>query len=300
MATDFTGISIFIAVAEAGSFRLASERLGVTRSAVSQSIRRIEDRLGVALIQRTTRSLILTEAGRKLYDRVAPAMSDVNQAIEDAGGEARPSGTLRLAVSSIAERFLDGSLFTEFVCACPDVTLDVTITDETIDIVSEGFDAGVRLGEVLEQDMVALPVSGEQRQIAVASPGYLKLNPAPTHPRDLVGHRCIGWRPSRDVAPYRWEFTEQGRDFAVAVQPAVTTNEMRVMVNTALCGGGITCGMEELFQPYIVSGELVAVLQDYCPPFAGFYLFYPSRRNVPPKLRAFLDHVRRWRQTALR
>jgi len=299
MATDFTGIAIFIAVAEARSFRLASERLGVTRSAVSQSIRRIEDRLGVALVQRTTRSVILTEAGRKLYDRVAPAMSDVSQAIEDAGGELRPSGTLRLAVSSIAERFLDGALFTAFVSACPDVTLDVTVTDETIDIVAEGFDAGVRLGEVLEQDMVALPVSGEQRQIAVASPEYLKHHTAPTHPRDLAGHRCIGWRPSRDVAPYRWEFTEHGRDFAVAVQPAVTTNEMRVMVNTALAGGGITCGMEELFQPYIESGALVAVLQDYCPPFAGFYLFYPSRRNIPPKLRAFVDHARRWRQTAL-
>lgn len=299
MATDFNSISIFIAVAEASSFRLASERLGVTRSAVSQSIRRMEDRLGVALVQRTTRSVILTEAGRKLYDRVAPAMSDVDQAIEDVGGEARPSGTLRLAVSSIAERFLEGSLFVEFVSACPDVVLDVTVTDETVDIVAQGFDAGVRLGEVLEQDMVALSVSGEQRQITVASPSYLEKQPAPVHPRDLVRHRCIGWRPSRDVAPYRWEFTENGRDFAVAVQPAITTNEMRVMINAALRGGGITCGMEEAFQPHIESGALVAVLQEYCPPFAGFYLFYPSRRNVPPKLRAFVDHVRRWRQTAL-
>ncbi len=300
MATDYTGISIFIAVAEAGSFRLASERLGVTRSAVSQSIRRSEDRLGIALFQRTTRSVILTEAGCKLYDRVAPAMSEVAQAMEDVGGEVHPSGILRLAVSSIAERFLDGSLFVDFASAYPEVTLDVTVTDESVDIVAEGYDAGVRLGEILEQDMVALPVSREQRQIAVASPDYLARHPAPAHPRDLVGHLCIGWRPSRDVAPYRWEFTEDGRDFAVAVHPAVTTNEMRVMINTALCGGGITCGMEEIFEPHLERGTLIAVLEEYCPPFAGFYLFYPSRRNVPPKLRAFVDHVKQWRQKTIR
>ncbi|WP_421423313.1 LysR family transcriptional regulator [Agrobacterium rosae] len=300
MATDYTGISIFIAVAEAGSFRLASERLGVTRSAVSQSIRRTEDRLGVSLFQRTTRSVLLTEVGRKLYDRVAPPMSEISRAMEDVGGDTRPSGILRLAVSSIADRFLDGSLFADFNAACPDVTLDVTITDQSVDIVAEGYDAGVRLGEILEQDMVALSVSGEQRQIAVASPAYLNRNPAPAHPRELVGHTCIGWRPSNDVAPYRWEFTEDGREFAVAVHPSITTNEMRVMINTALSGGGITCGMEETFQPYLETGALVAVLEDYCPPFAGFYLFYPGRRNVPPKLRVFVDYVKRWRQTVVK
>lgn len=143
--------------------------------------------------------------------------------------------------------------------------------------------------------MIAVPVSGDQRQVVVVSPDYLVRRPAPLHPRELVRHRCIGWRPSRDVVPYRWEFTEQGPDFAVAVEPAITTNEMQVMVQAALAGGGITCGMEETFRPHLASGALVSVLEDFCPPFAGFFLYYPSRRNVAPKLRAFVDHVQAWR-----
>lgn len=295
MSIDLTGMAIFIAVAETNSFRSAAERVGVTRSAVSQAIRRMEDRLGVALVQRTTRSVTLTDAGRNLHARVAPAMNEVQHAMEAVGGETRPAGVLRLAVSSIAERFMDGTLFAGFSKVFPHVTLDVTVTDDNVDLVADGFDAGVRLGEVIDQDMVAVPVSKDQRQVVVASPEYLARHPAPAHPRDLVGHRCIGWRPSRDVAPYRWEFCEAGRDFAVAVDPVVTTNEMRVMVNAALAGGGFTCGMEEIFRPHLDSGRLVAVLDAFCPPFAGFFLCYPSRRTVPPKLRVFIEHVQRWR-----
>ncbi|GLR92830.1 MULTISPECIES: LysR family transcriptional regulator [Bradyrhizobium] len=293
MTTDLNLVAVFIAVAEAKSFRGAAERLGVTRSAVSQAIRRMEDRLGVALVQRTPRSVSLTEAGMRLHQRVAPAVAEVEQAIDGARDrDAQPTGQLRLAVSSIAERFIRGPLLAEFAHANPGVQVDVTVTDEEFDIVAEGYDAGVRLGEVIEQDMIAVPVSGDQRQLVVAAPAYLERFGAPSHPRELSQHCCIGWRPAPHVAPYRWEFGEAGREFDVAVNPRITTNDMWVMVRTACAGGGLTFGMEETFRPYIERGELVPVLEAYCPFFPGFFLYFPDRRNLPPKLRSLIDHVR--------
>lgn len=296
MAVDLNGITVFLAVAEARSFRAAAEHLGVTRPAVSQTIRRLEDRLGVALVQRTTRSVSLTEAGERLFARLAPAISEVGQALDaTADRDSAPSGLLRLAVSSIAERFISGPLLAGFADACPAVQIDVTVTDEEFDIVVEGFDAGVRLGEVIDQDMIAVPVSGEQRQGAYAAPSYIARFGRPSHPSQLAGHRCIGWRPAPDTAPYRWEFGENGREFDVAVDPQITTNDMWLMIRTACAGGGITFGMEETFRPYVSSGQLVPLLEEYRPPFAGFFLYFPNRRNLAPKLRALVEHVRRWR-----
>jgi len=297
MTPDLAGITVFVTVAEARSFRAASERLGVTRSAVSQAIRRLEERMGVVLVQRTTRSVHLTEVGERLYQSVRPALDDLGSAME-AVSEMRgqPSGIVRLTVSSIAERFLSGSLLAGFLAAYPDIQLDITVTDEEFDIVAEGFDAGVRLGEVIEQDMIAVPVSAEQRHMVVASPVYLTRHGAPAHPRDLPKHHCIGWRPNPQVAPYRWEFTESGRDFAVDVNPRVTTNDMRVMIRLACAGAGLTFGMEETFRPYIARAELVPLLEAFCPPFPGFYLYYPNRRNLPLKLRVLVDYLRKRRR----
>ncbi len=293
MSIDLAGISAFVAVAEARSCRGAAERLGVTRSAVSQAVRKLEDRLGVALVQRTTRSVSVTEAGEALLRRVGPAIAEVGLAVEAARDlEAAPSGLLRLAVSSIAERFLSGPLLAGFTAAYPGVRLDVTVTDNEFDVVAEGYDAGVRLGEVIGQDMVAVPVSGPQRQLVVAAPGYLARSGAPAHPRELPRHRCIGWRPTPRAAPYRWEFAEGGREFDVAVEPEVTTNDMWLMVRMACAGGGLTFGMEETFRPYLDRGELVPLLEAYCPAFPGFFLYFPDRRNMAPKLRALVDHVR--------
>lgn len=300
MNLDLSGIVVFLAVAEARSFRAAAERLGVTRSAVSQAIRRMEDRLGVALIHRTTRSVSLTEAGERLQQRVAPALAEVEIALDATRDrDVAPTGLLRLAVSSIAERFLSGPLLASFGHAHPGVQLDVTVTDEEFDIVAEGYDAGIRLGEVIEQDMIAVPVSGDQRQMVVAAPSYVERFGAPSHPAELSTHRCIGWRPSPEVAPYRWEFEENGREFDVAVNPRITTNDMWVMVRTACAGGGLTFGMEETFRPYLKRGELVPLLEKYCPPFPGFFLYFADRRNLAPKLRALIDHVR-YRQKAAR
>ena len=292
METDLKLLRLFLAVAEAHNFRAAADHMGVTRSAVSQGIRRLEDGLGIALVQRSTRHVRLTEAGERLYRQIAGPLSMIDSALEDTVADGPPRGLLRVAVTSIAERFLSGPLIASFAEAYPGVTLDITVTDDEADIVGAGFDAGVRLGEVIEQDMVAIPITGPQRQVVVATPDYLTRHGTPMHPRELVAHRCIGWRPAPGVAPYRWEFTENGRDFDVAVEPQITTNDMLLMVRTALANGGITIGMEETFRPYIARGELVPLLEAYLPPFPGFYLYYPSRHNQPPKLRALVEHVR--------
>ena len=296
MAIDLNAVAVFVAVAEVRGFGAAADRLGVTRSAVSQSVRKLENELGVALLRRTTRSVSLTEAGEIFYQSAQPALAAVKDAVgATRDTRARPSGLLRLAVSSIAEHFLSGPLLASFLQGYPDVRLDIVVTDEEFDIVAEGFDAGVRLGEVIEKDMVAVPVSGDQRQMVVAAPGYVTRFGAPAHPRDLPAHRCIGWRRAPGLPPYRWEFGEGGREFDVAVEPEITTNDMLLMIRMACAGAGLTFGMAETFRPWIARGELTAVLGDYCPAFPGFFLFFPSRRNLAPKLRALVDHVRLWR-----
>lgn len=295
MEPDLNSLAVFALVAEEKSFRAAADRVGVTRSAVSQTIKRLEETLGIALVQRTTRSVSLTEAGERLQAEVAPAIADMRAAIETTGNlRGLPRGQLRLAVSSIAERFLSGSFLATFAEANPEIQIDVNVTDEEFDIVAGGYDAGVRLGEVIEQDMIAVRVGGKQRQFPVCSPGYRNQFGVPSHPRDLAAHRCIGWRPAPKVAPYRWEFAERGKEFSVAVAPEITTNDMALMIKLAAAGAGITFGMEESFRLWIERGELVSILEDYCPSFAGFYLYYPSRRNVAPKLRALVDHLQRF------
>ncbi len=293
MIDRLEGLTVFLAVAETRSFRAASERLGVTRSAVSQAFQRLEDRLGVALAQRTTRSVHLTEAGEQLYAAAHSALESLGaalHAVQELRG--RPAGRLRLCVSSIAESFLTGPALPGFLAAHPAVGLDITVTDAEFDIVREGYDAGVRLGEAIDQDMIAVPVSAEQRQVTVAAPDYILQHGTPAHPRELVDHICIGWRTQVDVAPYRWEYTEDGRDFDIAVEPRVATNDIAMMVRLACSGAGLSFGMEETFRPYIERGELVPVLEQFLPPFPGFFLFFPKRQHQPAKLRALIDHFR--------
>ena len=293
MMADKNALEVFVIVAQTRNFRLAAEQLGVTRPAISQTLRRLEDRLNLSLMQRTTRTIQLTEAGQRLYAEVAPAINQLNRAISDiAELAAEPRGQLRLAISSIAERMLGGELLASFMAAYPQIELDITVTDEEFDIVDQGYDAGVRLGEVIAQDMIAVPVSAAQRQVAVASQDYLARHRTPQHPQQLIEHRCIGWRKGPGLSPYRWEFADQGREFDVAVNPQLTTNDMGVMIRTACAGGGISFGMEETFQPYIARGELVTLLDAWLPSFAGFYLYFPSRKNLAPKLRALIDHVK--------
>ena len=296
MKIDLNLLPVFIAVAEEHSFSKAAARLGVTRSAVSQGIRRLEDAFGTMLVMRTTRSVNLTEAGERLHKSLSLPVAGIEAAFDDMASDDMPRGLLRIAVTSIAEEFLSGPLIASFAAANPAVTLDIVVTDEEFDIVAAGYDAGVRLGEVIEKDMIAIPLTGKQREKVVASPSYLAANGIPVHPRELMHHRCIGWRPAPDVAPYRWPFEENGKAFDLAIEPQITTNDLRLMLRLALAGGGITLATQETFRPYIEGGQLVSLLDDFLPHFPGFYLYFPQRRNIAPKLRALIDHVREWRQ----
>lgn len=299
MKIDLNLLPLFLAVAEERSFSAAAERLGVTRSAVSQGIRRLEDTFGTLLVMRTTRSVNLTEAGERLRKSLSIPLSTIDAACEDVLSDNGPRGHLKIAVTSIAEEFLSGPLLASFAAANPAVTIDIVVTDDEFDIVAAGYDAGVRLGDVIEKDMIAVPLTGQQREVVVASPTYLAAHSAPRHPRELIRHRCIGWRPSPDIAPYRWEFEEAGIPFDVAVEPHITTNDLRLMLRLALAGGGITFATYETFRPFIEKGQLVSLLDDFLPPFPGFYLYFPQRRNMAPKLRALIEHVRQWGKTSL-
>ncbi|MGK9337399.1 LysR family transcriptional regulator [Sinorhizobium meliloti] len=295
MKIDMNLLPLFLAVAEEDNFRAAADRLGVTRSAVSQGVRRLEDAFGTTLVTRTTRSVRLTGAGERLREALSQPLSDIGAALDRVAGEDEPRGLLRIAVTSIAEQFLSGPLIASFAQTHPKVTIDITVTDEEFDIVAAGFHAGVRLGEVIEQDMIAVPLTGDQRELAVAAPAYLAVHGTPAHPRELVHHRCIGWRRAPNVAPYRWEFEENGVPFDVAVEPQITTNDLRFMLRSALCGAGITFATEDTFRPFVETDELVPLLQDFLPPFPGFFLYFPQRRNMAPKMRALIEHIRRSR-----
>ena len=298
MSEELDGIEVFVAVAEAKGFRAAGERLAVSGSAVSQALRRLEERLGVALVRRTTRSVHLTEAGQRLYAAARPALDDLRAAVAAVGelGD-EPRGTLRLHVAGAAESFLSGPLLAGFLQAHPHVRLDLFVSDEPVDIVAEGYDAGIRLGEVIDRDMIAVPVSGDLRLVVVGAPSYFARRPRPEHPRDLVDHDCINWHPTADAPPYRWEFTENGRDFSVDVRARVLTNDPALNIRLARSGAGLSLA-DDRVRDDVARGDLVPVLEEFSTPFPGFYLYYPQRRHASPALRALVDHVRGTREAS--
>jgi DNA-binding transcriptional LysR family regulator len=292
MGQDLNAVAMFAAVAEARGFRTAGKRLGVSGSAVSQAVRRLEEQVGIALVQRTTRSVRLTEAGERYYAAVRPALEEMREAATAVGEMAgHPRGTLRLNVSSAAEHFLGGPALEGFLERYPEVGLDLIVSDAPVDIVAEGYDAGVRLGEVIDQDMIAMPVSGPLRLVVVGAPSYFARHVAPEHPRDLVRHACINWRAGPGESPYRWAFTEAGHDFSVAVPARVVTNDLALMLRLAIAGVGLTLRDEDATRPYVERGQLVPVLEAYSTPFPGFYLYYPRRRLTSPALRALIDYL---------
>jgi DNA-binding transcriptional LysR family regulator len=298
MADITDGVPEFVAVVEAKGFRAAGRQLGVSGTALSKALRQLEQRLGVTLLLRTTRSVRLTEAGERFYSASRHAL-DALQAAAEAVGEMAdaPRGTLRLNIAAGAAGFLSGAALEGFLRAYPDVQLDIIVDEDVSDIVAAGYHAGIRLGEVIEQDMIAVPASGPQRLIVVGAPDYFVRHPTPGHPRDLSGHACINWRPGPGAPPYRWEFTEPGgEDFSVAVPSRVIANDFSLMMRLVTAGLGLAIGMSDGTQPYIDRGEVVPVLEEYCPPFPGYYLYYPQRRQASPALRALIDYLLRLRQ----
>lgn len=297
MSDELDGMTTFVAVAEAKGFRAAGERLGVSHSAVSQALRRLEERLGIALVQRTTRSVRLTDAGERLYASVRSALDEVRAAVAAVGelGEA-PRGTLRLHLTTGAETYFNGPLLAGFLAAHPHVKLDLGVSETTVDIVAEGYDAGARLGEVIDRDMIAVPISGDIRLVVVAAPSYLERRPVPRHPRELVEHECLAWHPTPDAPVYRWEFSEPGprgrREFSVAVPARVLTTDPTMNIRLACAGAGVTMVREDRVRDELARGALVIVLAEFSVPFPGYYLYFPQRRQASPALRALVDYLR--------
>lgn len=297
MSDELEGMATFAAVAEARGFRRAAERLGVTGSAVSQTIRRLESRLGVSLVQRTTRSVRLTEAGERLYASVRPALEELRSAAASVGeyGEVT-GGSLRLHTSTVAESTLFGAILTGFLSEHPQVRLDLVVSDAAVDIVAERFDAGIQLGEVIDKDMIAIPLTGDLRLAVVGAPSYFARHPIPQHPRELVDHQCLNWHALDGLPPYRWEFTENGRGFSVAVPARVLTTDASLNRRLAIAGLGVTLAFESHVRDAIQRGQLVSVLEAFCAPFAGYYLYYPQRRHASRPLRGLVEYLRRSKQ----
>ena len=292
-------MATFVAVAEARGFRAASQRLGVTHSAVSQAVRRLEERLGVALVRRTTRSIHLTDAGERLYAALRPALDEVRAAVAAVGelGD-EPRGLLRIHSASAAETMFGESLLASFLTAYPHIQLDLVVSDAPVDIVADGYDAGIQLGEVIDRDMIAVPVTGDLRLTIVGSPDYLARRGVPKHPRDLTSHDCLNWHPTVESPPYKWEFSENGRDFSVTVPARVLSTHAVLNRRFAIAGLGLTLAFRVNVQDAIDRGELVSVLDKFCVPFPGYYLYYPQRRQASRALRAFIDHLQRWRRVS--
>lgn len=298
MIDDLNSMAVFVALAETKSFRRAGDRLGVTASAVSHTLRRLEERLGVVLAHRTSRSMHLTAAGELLYASVGPALQEVRDAAAAVGAlGSDPRGTLRLHVAGAAESFLGGPVLDGFLAAHPHVRLDVFVSDEPLDIVGSGYDAGVRLGEVIDADMIAVPLAGDERMLVVGAPAYFARHPRPTHPRDLAHHDCLNWHPTANAPGYRWEFTEDGRDFSVAVPNRVLTNHVPLLLRMVRAGRGLTIYFERELRGDIERGDLEVVLEEYSTPFPGFFLYYPGRRQASPPLRALIDYILSWRRS---
>jgi DNA-binding transcriptional LysR family regulator len=290
--SDYAELRAFAAVLRHGTFTRAARHLGVSPSALSQTVRHLEERVGRRLLHRTTRSVAPTEAGRALGDRLLPVLDDLEAAAATLATPAdAPAGRLRLNLSRVALPLLT-PLIAPFLRAHPGVTLDLVVEDALVDIVARGFDAGVRLGERLEGDMVAVPLGPPLRMAVVAAPAYLAAHAPPLHPRDLARYPCAGMRWPTDGSPYRWEFEKDGEEILVAVNGPLICDEPGPRLRFAQDGLGLAYVFEPEATPHLATGHLVRLLADWTPPFPGLHLYTPSRRHMPPPLRAFIDFAR--------
>ncbi|PSJ42898.1 LysR family transcriptional regulator [Allosphingosinicella deserti] len=291
--SQFVQLQALAAIVEAGSFSRAAAQLQISKSALSQLIRALEDQLGVLLLNRTTRSVAPTEAGQRLLDRFTPVMEELQRALDEArSAGSTPAGVLRIHAQKLGyDRYLK-PIIGLFCSEYPAIVLDITIDDAPIDIVAEGFDAGIRLGELLDQDMIAVRLGAEMRQIAVAAPSYVAEHGVPAHPRDLLGHRCISFRWPGQDAIYSWEFAEGDSWFSVAVPSILVINDQRATIDAAVDGAGIAFWVESEVEALIEAGKLVPLLEAWSKPFPGFYLYFPALKQRAPALKAFTSFLR--------
>ena len=292
MRDEFTVLSTFLAVAEARSFSKAAKRCNLSPSAVSHAIRRLEEQVGVRLLARTTRSVAVTEAGQKLLARVRPAFEDIRGALDDASGlRHRHAGRVRLLVPRFGLMAVLGPKLGQFARAYPDIVLDVTSDDTRGDLVARGFDAGVQLGEYIHRDMVAVRISRDRRAAVVGAPAYFVSRRRPRVPRDLLNHRCIAYRQGA-TGIYHWEFEKGKQSITLPVSGPLVVDDVGLVVQAALDGVGLAFVGEEVVSAHVRSGGLVRVLDDWCQPYPGFFLYYPSRRHQPATLTALIETLR--------
>jgi DNA-binding transcriptional LysR family regulator len=285
-------LAAFLTVAEERSFTRAARRLGVSPSALSHAIRGLEERIGVRLLARTTRSVAPTDAGEQLMARLRPALGDIREALDQLVGlRDRPAGRIRLLVSPLASTLVLAPRIGPFAEAYPDVVLEITTQAEPVDLVAGGFDAGIQLGEYVARDMIAVRVSPDHRAAIVGSPRYFETHTRPVSPRDLPNHRCINFRRGSSGL-YRWEFEKDGQSLSVAVSGSVVVDSADLLIRSAVDGAGLAFGFEAHVAPHLENGALVRVLQDWCPPFPGYFLYYPSRRQQPAALSALIETLR--------
>ncbi|MGH7785760.1 MAG: LysR family transcriptional regulator [Candidatus Binatia bacterium] len=292
--TGIPELTAFIAIAEQRSFRGAARVLEVTPSALSHAMRGLEARIGVRLFNRTTRSVALTGQGEQLLRRVRPAMADLDDAIKEvASARDRPSGAIRISTPHTGAAPLVRHVLPGFLAAYPDIKVEFVVDGRFVDIVADGFDAGIRLLEAVPRDMVAIRFGEDMRMIPTASPAYLARHGTPKTPNDLLRHRCIRHRFDSG-AIYRWELERRGKNLKLDVPGQLTLGDIKLMIEAAVAGVAISLLPVNLVAEELADGRLVNVLSEWCPPFPGFCLYYPANRHPPAALRLFAQAVREW------
>jgi DNA-binding transcriptional LysR family regulator len=290
---DFSELAVFIAVAEEGSFTRAAAKLGLSQSALSYAVRMLEERLKIRLISRTTRSLSLTDAGERLLHSLRPAFDHIDSelaaltALHD-----KPAGTVRITTFRHAARTVLWPVLTKLLPDYPDIVVEINVDEGLTDIVAGRFDAGIRVGEQVEKDMVAVRVSPDIRMAVVGAPSYFADRAVPQTPRDLSDHKCISYRQSTGGGLYAWEFERDGVELDVRVRGPIVINDNEMLVNAALGGLGLVYTFESQVAQQVADGRLIRVLEDWCPPFPGYHLYYPSRRQHTPAFALLLEALR--------
>ncbi len=291
MRNDLGDLSAFAIVAEERSFTRAAARLGISQSALSHSMRGLEKRLGLQLLARTTRSVAPTSSGLSLLRELAPALERIEQALADTRQQREtPSGRIRLIIPRTATKMVLLPRLADFVRRYPEIVLEVTSSNDPVDLIAGEYDAGVQLGEFIQREMIAVRVTHELRLAVVGSPKYFESNGIPRHPQDLKNHSCIGFRFSRGL--YRWEFEKGRKSLTVSPQGPASFDDPEFVIQAVLDGMGIGTAMEESLQELIAKGRLIQILKDWCPSFPGYFLYYPSRRNQPAALAALIECLR--------
>ncbi|HVJ40803.1 MAG TPA: LysR family transcriptional regulator [Dongiaceae bacterium] len=290
---DLYDLAAFAIVAEQGSFTRAAAELGMSQSALSHAMKALEERLGVRLLSRTTRSVSTTEAGETLLRSLRPALGEITSGVDAVGAlRGKPSGTIRITATKHAVTSVVMPVLPRFLASHPDIRVDMIIDDNLTDIVAHRIDAGIRFGDIVEKDMIAVRIGPDIRMAVVGAASYFADHPVPRSPRELAGHRCINYRHIRSGGLYAWDFEEKGRPFQVRVDGPLVFNNSDLIREAALAGQGLAFVYEDEVLADIEAGRLMRILEKWCPTFPGYYLYHPSRRQTPPALAAFIAALR--------